>query len=74
MFLLICFPRSVHVQRIFKFIENLKKQETEILNIISDMREVQKAINTESEKADRCFLVASQLLKDVRKLVLISPI
>ena len=46
-------------------IKNIKKQETQIENILNDMKYVQKEINTLSGKIERSFAVTEQTIASV---------
>lgn len=54
--------RNEYVNRILDIINNLKKQDAHIQEILKDLRSVQKEMNSLSEKLGRSFKMAEQLI------------
>ncbi|XKL65385.1 hypothetical protein PGB90_008805 [Kerria lacca] len=54
--------RNDYIHRILEIIKSLKKQETQIKNILNDLKRIQKEINTISGKVERSFNLTEQLI------------
>ncbi|KAL1463308.1 hypothetical protein WDU94_015071 [Cyamophila willieti] len=60
--------RSSYTKRILEIINNIKKQDSDIMKIITDTKQVQKDLNNVNGKIERCFTLADEMIfKDVSK-------
>lgn len=60
--------RSSYTKRIVDIINNIKKQDSDIIKIITDTKQVQKQLNNVNGKIERCFTLADEMIfKDVSR-------
>uniref|UniRef100_A0A8D9F0B8 Coiled-coil domain-containing protein 22 homolog n=1 Tax=Cacopsylla melanoneura TaxID=428564 RepID=A0A8D9F0B8_9HEMI len=60
--------RSSYTKRILEIINNIKKQDSDIMKIITDTKQVQKDLNNVNGKIERCFTLADEMIfKDVSR-------
>lgn len=60
--------RSAYTRRILEIVSNIKKQNNEIENVLTDTKTLQKEINSLTGKLDRTFTVTDELVfKDAKK-------
>lgn len=60
--------RSSYTKRILDIINNIKKQDSDIIKIITDTKQVQKQLNNVNGKIERCFTLADEMIfKDVTR-------
>lgn len=54
--------RSSYTKRILEIINNIKKQDSDIMKIITDTKQVQKQLNNVNGKIERCFTLADEMI------------
>lgn len=60
--------RSSYTKRILDIINNIKKQDSDIIKIMTDTKHVQKQLNNVNGKIERCFTLADEMIfKDVSR-------
>lgn len=59
--------RQVYVRRIMEIVKNLEKQKLEISKVLQDVHQVQKDINSLSQKAKRSFDVVDEIVFQAAK-------